>query len=179
VSGHPSSRQSSERFFTPHELLSSPVEWSMDTTAVNKDLLFNQGMESSSLVTEMPPRFINPICDMETPEGATIIFECSLMGTPSPVVSWFKGDKKIPHNDKKYLHSSEGDNHFLKICTVTTQDSGVYICRAINVVGETLCRASLVVVNAKSFSGRTRGREFDSEDTVETCFVHLCLEMNQ
>lgn len=110
-------------------------------------------------VTEMPPRFINPICDMETPEGATIIFECSLMGTPSPVVSWFKGDKKIPHNDKKYLHSSEGDNHFLKICAVTTQDSGVYICRAINVVGETLCRASLVVVNAKSFSGRTRGRE--------------------
>lgn len=110
-------------------------------------------------VTEIPPRFINPICDMETPEGATIIFECSLMGTPSPVVSWFKGDKKISHNDKKYLHSSEGDNHFLKICTVTTQDSGVYICRAINVVGETLCRASLVVVNAKSLSGRTRGRE--------------------
>lgn len=110
-------------------------------------------------VTEMPPRFINPICDMETPEGGTIIFECSLMGTPSPVVSWFKGDKKIPHNDKKYLHSSEGDNHFLKICAVTAQDSGVYICRAINVVGETLCRASLVVLNAKSFSGRTRGRE--------------------
>lgn len=110
-------------------------------------------------VTEMPPRFINPICDMETPEGTTIIFECSLMGTPSPIVSWFKGDKKIPHNSKKYLHSSDGDNHFLKIGTVTTQDSGVYICRAINVVGETLCRASLVVVNAKEFSGRTRGRE--------------------
>lgn len=110
-------------------------------------------------VTEMPPRFVNPICDMETPEGTTIIFECSVMGTPSPVVSWFKGDKRIPHNNKKYLHSSDGDNHFLKICTVTTQDSGVYICRAINVVGETLCRASLVVVNAKSFLGRTRGRE--------------------
>lgn len=110
-------------------------------------------------VTEMPPRFINPICDMETPEGTTILFECSLMGTPSPIVSWFKGDKKIPHDSKKYMHSSDGDNHFLKICTVTTQDSGVYICRAINVVGETLCRASLVVVNAKAFAGRTRGRE--------------------
>lgn len=110
-------------------------------------------------VTEMPPRFINPICDMETPEGTTIIFECSLMGTPSPVVSWFKGDRRIPHNNKKYLHSSDGDNHFLTICTVTTQDSGVYICRAINVVGETLCRASLVVVNAKSLLGTTRGRE--------------------
>ncbi|XP_071328804.1 muscle M-line assembly protein unc-89-like [Trachinotus anak] len=110
-------------------------------------------------VTEMPPRFINPICDMETPEGTTVMFECSLMGIPSPIVSWFKGDKKIPHNNKKYLHSSDGDNHFLKICKVSTQDSGVYTCRAINVVGETLCRASLVVLNAKAFSGKTRGRE--------------------
>uniref|UniRef100_A0A3B3YTQ6 Ig-like domain-containing protein n=1 Tax=Poecilia mexicana TaxID=48701 RepID=A0A3B3YTQ6_9TELE len=91
-------------------------------------------------VTEMPPRFINPICDMETPEGTTVMFECSLMGIPSPIVSWFKGDKKIPHNTKKYLHSSDGDNHFLKICKVTTQDSGVYTCRAINLVGETLLK---------------------------------------
>ncbi|XP_069009786.1 titin-like [Embiotoca jacksoni] len=110
-------------------------------------------------VTEMPPRFINPICDMETPEGTTVMFECSLMGIPSPIVSWFKGDGKLPHNNKKYLHSSDGDNHFLKICKVTPQDSGVYTCRAINIVGETLCRASLVVVNAKAFSGKTRGRE--------------------
>lgn len=110
-------------------------------------------------VTEMPPRFINPICDMETPEDTMVMFECSLMGIPSPIVSWFKGDKKIPHNNKKYLHSSDGDNHFLKICKVTTQDSGVYTCRAINVVGETLCRASLVVLSAKAFSGKTRGRE--------------------
>uniref|UniRef100_A0A3Q3X2W2 Ig-like domain-containing protein n=1 Tax=Mola mola TaxID=94237 RepID=A0A3Q3X2W2_MOLML len=80
-------------------------------------------------VTEMPPRFINPICDMETPESTTVMFECSLMGIPSPVVSWFKGEKKIPHNNKKYLHLSDGDNHFLKISKVTIQDTGVYICR--------------------------------------------------
>lgn len=109
-------------------------------------------------VTEMPPRFINPICDMETPEGTTVLFECSLMGIPSPIVSWFKGDKKIPHN-KKYLLSSDGDTHFLRISKVSVADSGVYSCRAINLVGETLCRASLVVLSAKAFSGRTRGRE--------------------
>lgn len=110
-------------------------------------------------VTEMPPRFINPICDMETPEGTTVMFECSLMGIPSPVVSWFKGDEKIPHNNTKYFHSCDGDNHFLKICKVSAQDNGVYTCRAINVVGETLCRASLVVLNSKTLSGKTRGRE--------------------
>ncbi|XP_064874487.1 titin-like [Oncorhynchus nerka] len=110
-------------------------------------------------VTEMPPRFINPICDMETPENTTVMFECSLMGIPSPIVSWFKGNKKIPHNNNKYLHSSDGDNHFLKIRNVSAHDSGIYSCRAINVVGETLCRASLLVLNPKSFIGKTRGRE--------------------
>uniref|UniRef100_A0A8C9Z9M0 Ig-like domain-containing protein n=1 Tax=Sander lucioperca TaxID=283035 RepID=A0A8C9Z9M0_SANLU len=87
-------------------------------------------------VTEMPPRFINPICDMETPEGTTVMFECSLMGIPSPIVSWFKGEKKIPHNNKKYLHSSDGDNHFLKICKVTTQDSGKYVSINFDVFAE-------------------------------------------
>uniref|UniRef100_A0A8C5FP96 Ig-like domain-containing protein n=1 Tax=Gadus morhua TaxID=8049 RepID=A0A8C5FP96_GADMO len=110
-------------------------------------------------VTEMPPRFINPICDMETPETTTVLFECSLMGRPSPIITWFKGDKKIPDDNKKYLHSSDGDNHFLKICRISTQDSGVYTCRAINVVGETVCRAFLKVMSTENLSGQTRGRE--------------------
>lgn len=110
-------------------------------------------------VTEMPPRFINPICDIETPENTTVMFECSLMGIPSPIVSWFKGNIKIPYDKKKYIHSSDGDNHFLKILKVNTQDSGIYTCRAINVVGETLCRASLMVLNPQACSGKARGRE--------------------
>uniref|UniRef100_A0AAY4EX93 Ig-like domain-containing protein n=1 Tax=Denticeps clupeoides TaxID=299321 RepID=A0AAY4EX93_9TELE len=110
-------------------------------------------------VTEMPPRFINPICDVETPENTSVMFECSLMGIPSPIVSWFKGNMKISHDKKKYIQSSDGDNHFLKVLKVTTQDSGIYTCRAINVVGETLCRASLLVLNPQTFTGKTRGRE--------------------
>uniref|UniRef100_A0AAR2IQ99 Ig-like domain-containing protein n=1 Tax=Pygocentrus nattereri TaxID=42514 RepID=A0AAR2IQ99_PYGNA len=110
-------------------------------------------------VTEMPPRFINPICDIETPENTMVMFECSLMGIPSPVVSWFKGNMKIPHDKKKYFHSSDGDNHFLKILKTNTNDSGIYTCRAINIVGETLCRASLMVLSPQSYSGKARGRE--------------------
>ncbi|XP_016301103.1 muscle M-line assembly protein unc-89-like [Sinocyclocheilus anshuiensis] len=110
-------------------------------------------------VTEMPPRFINPIYDIETPENTNVMFECSLMGIPSPIVSWYKGNVKIPMDKKKYICSSDNDNHFLKILKANTHDSGIYICRAINVVGETLCRASLMVMNPQSFSGKTRGRE--------------------
>lgn len=110
-------------------------------------------------VTEMPPRFINPIYDIETLENTNVMFECSLMGIPSPIVSWYKSNMKIPMDKKKYICSSDGDNHFLKILKANTHDSGIYTCRAINVVGETLCRASLMVMNPQSFSGKTRGRE--------------------
>lgn len=119
----------------------------------------NEDYKIAFEVTEMPPRFINPICDIETPENTTVMFECSLMGIPTPIVSWFKGNMKIPHDKKKYIHSSDGDNHFLKILKVNTQDSGIYTCRAINVVGETLCRASLMVLNPQACSGKARGRE--------------------
>ncbi|XP_029103086.1 muscle M-line assembly protein unc-89-like [Scleropages formosus] len=119
----------------------------------------NDDLKIAFEVTEMPPRFINPICDVETLENCNIMFECSLMGIPSPIVTWFKGDKKVPHNDNKYVHSSEGDNHFLRILKVNTGDSGIYACRAINVVGETICRATLLVLGSQMFSEKARGRE--------------------
>uniref|UniRef100_A0A4W6E3W9 Ig-like domain-containing protein n=1 Tax=Lates calcarifer TaxID=8187 RepID=A0A4W6E3W9_LATCA len=59
-----------------------------------------------------------------------------------------------------------------EICKVSPQDSGVYTCRAINVVGETLCRASLVVINAKAFSGKTRGRELTAV-SLGSAKVHI------
>ncbi|XP_077072050.1 uncharacterized protein LOC143723484 [Siphateles boraxobius] len=119
----------------------------------------NDDLKIAFEVTEMPPRFINPIYDIETLVNTNVMFECSLMGIPSPIVSWYKGNIKIPMDKKKYICSSDGDNHFLKILKANIHDSGIYTCRAINVVGETLCRASLTVMNPQSFSGKTRGRE--------------------
>uniref|UniRef100_A0A3P8STS8 Ig-like domain-containing protein n=1 Tax=Amphiprion percula TaxID=161767 RepID=A0A3P8STS8_AMPPE len=103
------------------------------------------------------PRVVTELENISCSDGSTAVLQCVITGEPVPDVSWCYNN--IPHNNKKYLHSSDGDNHFLKICKVGPQDSGVYTCRAINVVGETLCRASLVVLNAKTFSGKTRGRE--------------------
>uniref|UniRef100_A0A3Q2R0H2 Ig-like domain-containing protein n=1 Tax=Fundulus heteroclitus TaxID=8078 RepID=A0A3Q2R0H2_FUNHE len=100
------------------------------------------GRRGSGRVTEMPPRFINPICDMETPEGTTVMFECSLMGIPSPIVSWFKGDKKIPQNTKKYLRHTGSS---LELLNPVKADSGEYTCKASNQHGSDSCSASLVV----------------------------------
>uniref|UniRef100_A0A8B9LRX8 Titin n=1 Tax=Astyanax mexicanus TaxID=7994 RepID=A0A8B9LRX8_ASTMX len=95
-------------------------------------------------VTEMPPRFINPICDIETPESTSVVFECSLMGIPSPVVSWFKGNMKIPHDKKKYFHSSD-DEYSLIITEVKKEYEGEYSCTASNKFGQTTCTTTLKV----------------------------------
>uniref|UniRef100_A0A8D0D3S9 Ig-like domain-containing protein n=1 Tax=Sander lucioperca TaxID=283035 RepID=A0A8D0D3S9_SANLU len=133
-------------FMTPQEYPFSPVEHKRPSTGV-------QGI---------PPAFLKPLIRKRVFENDSLTFYAEVFGLPSPEVKWFC-EKKIPHNNKKYLHSSDGDNHFLKICKVTTQDSGVYTCRAINVVGETLCRACLVVLNAKAFSGKTRDKKRDDQ----------------
>nr|XP_015214367.1 PREDICTED: muscle M-line assembly protein unc-89-like [Lepisosteus oculatus] len=110
-------------------------------------------------VTEMPPRFINPIFDMETPENTDAVFECSVTGMPAPTVAWFKDSVRIPQGDRKYIFSSENNSHYLKIKNVCCYDSGIYSCQAVNQVGETICRASLVVLDTHTYFGKARGKE--------------------
>uniref|UniRef100_A0A3B4YAV3 Ig-like domain-containing protein n=1 Tax=Seriola lalandi dorsalis TaxID=1841481 RepID=A0A3B4YAV3_SERLL len=109
-------------------------------------------------VTEMPPRFINPICDMEAPEGTTVMFECSLMGIPSPIVSWFK----------------DGSG-FINMKSVKQEDSGLYTCKASNPFGEASCGAELVqmtVVQKKGYKvslpGQDRARSDQMVYTIGT-----------
>ncbi|XP_077592629.1 uncharacterized protein LOC144209934 [Stigmatopora nigra] len=122
-------------------------------------------------VTETPPRFVRPVGDAETRPGSDVTLECRLEGTPSPVVSWFREDKSIPHRDARFLRWSRGDRHFLTICQVTAGDAGVYACAAVNVAGETLCRGRLAVAGPEDGGGeltavslgaaQSRPREFD------------------
>ncbi|KAK1166191.1 myosin light chain kinase, smooth muscle-like [Acipenser oxyrinchus oxyrinchus] len=110
-------------------------------------------------VTEMPPRFINPIFDVETTENTDVVFECSVTGIPPPSVTWFKDTVRIPQDGRKYVYSSENDNHILRIHNVCIYDNGIYMCKAVNQVGETTCRASLGVSNSGLFFAKGRGRE--------------------
>uniref|UniRef100_A0A8C6NPF9 Ig-like domain-containing protein n=1 Tax=Nothobranchius furzeri TaxID=105023 RepID=A0A8C6NPF9_NOTFU len=106
---------------------------------------------------------INP-CSPEAPEtvelydiGKSLSFAAEVFGLPSPDVRWFCNKTQLVEDDRIRIER-DGDSISLVVHSVT-KDSGVYTCRAINPVGETLCRASLVVLNAKAFSGKTRGRE--------------------
>uniref|UniRef100_A0A8C0CQX7 Ig-like domain-containing protein n=1 Tax=Balaenoptera musculus TaxID=9771 RepID=A0A8C0CQX7_BALMU len=96
-------------------------------------------------VFEMPPRFIMPICDFRIPENSDAVFKCSVIGIPTPEVKWYKEYMCIEPDDAKYVISEEKGSHTLKIRNVCLSDSATYRCRAVNYVGEAICRGFLTM----------------------------------
>ena len=96
-------------------------------------------------VFEMPPRFVMPICDFRIPENSDAVFKCSVIGVPTPEVKWYKEYTCIEPDDLKYVISEEKGSHTLKIRKVCLSDSATYRCRAVNGVGEAICRGFLTM----------------------------------
>nr|KAF6498407.1 hypothetical protein HJG63_020084 [Rousettus aegyptiacus] len=107
-------------------------------------------------VFEMPPRFIMPICDFKVPENSDAVFKCSVIGIPNPEVKWYKEYMCIEPDNVKYVISEENGNHTLKIRNVCLSDSATYRCRAVNCVGEALCRGFLTMGDSEIFAMITK-----------------------
>ncbi|XP_024059815.1 titin isoform X2 [Terrapene carolina triunguis] len=100
-------------------------------------------------VTEMPPRFTTPLFDLEILENSEAVFECTVTGSPTPQVQWFKENTCITADGGSYIVTDEKGNHSLKIQNVGHSDSGTYRCKAANSVGEAICKSSLVVLDSQ------------------------------
>ncbi|KAM9248182.1 uncharacterized protein PS065_012648 [Dugong dugon] len=107
-------------------------------------------------VFEMPPRFIMPICDFRIPENADAVFKCSVIGIPTPEVKWYKEYMCIEPDGVKYEISEEKGSHTLRIRNVCLSDSATYRCRAVNSVGEAICRGFLTMGDSEIFAMITK-----------------------
>uniref|UniRef100_A0A803T8M3 Ig-like domain-containing protein n=1 Tax=Anolis carolinensis TaxID=28377 RepID=A0A803T8M3_ANOCA len=113
----------------------------------------NEDVKINFEVTEMPPRFITPVSDIEVPEKSAALFHCRVLGFPTPVVQWFKESKCIVPSNGKYIVISENGNHSLNIQNVVHSDRGMYLCKAVNTVGEAMCRCFLAVTECQTSLG--------------------------
>ena len=66
--------------------------------------------------------------------------QCKVKGNPAPQVTWLKQNSSISL-DKRIVQSRGG----LMIRDVTSQDGGVYTCRARNILGVMISSATLTV----------------------------------
>ena len=100
-----------------------------------------QGRYFVSFVILAPPKITVIPKSTEVLEGSTAEFECRANGHPVPEIAWTKDGDRLPSQDRHIVLLSGT----LRVVYALPSDVGQYECRAINVIGVVLARATLTV----------------------------------
>ncbi|XP_073532982.1 obscurin [Phyllobates terribilis] len=100
-----------------------------------------------SAVVECAPYFILKPTISRVSLGEDATFQCRVQGHPSPVVTWEKDGRQVgtAADSNRLRVESQGGSSSLRIHCVRFSDSGTYLCRAENFVGQTKASASLSI----------------------------------
>nr|XP_033473863.1 obscurin-like protein 1 isoform X9 [Epinephelus lanceolatus] len=90
------------------------------------------------------PRFLAYPRPVVVQSGTDAVLKCQIGGDPRPAVIWERNNEKIDPQGR-YRVFEDGNVYNLIISAVTTEDSGQYICKAKNSIGETYAAATLKV----------------------------------
>ncbi|XP_068862354.1 obscurin isoform X17 [Aphelocoma coerulescens] len=90
------------------------------------------------------PRFLTRPKAFMVSVGKDATLSCQIVGNPIPVVSWEK-DKLPVQSGGRFKTTEDGDLYRLTIYDLNLEDSGQYICRAKNTIGEAFAAVSIKV----------------------------------
>ncbi|KAM4698708.1 uncharacterized protein WCC33_014242 [Rhinophrynus dorsalis] len=130
-----------------------------DDQTVDINMRDSEDVKINFEVTEKPPRFLQPFTNLHVPENSDAEFHCSVTGLPRPVVSWFKENKSICSDARKYNIKEDNDHQSLFIHSVIKSDAGTYVCKAVNNFGEVTCKALLHVMESDAGVSETEVTE--------------------
>ena len=99
-----------------------------------------QGPKSDPGESISAPSIVSPPVSFVANETGTASFQCEVKGNPDPQVTWWKQNSSLLTN-KRIVQSRNG----LLIKDVTSQDGGMYTCKARNILGARRSSASLTV----------------------------------
>ena len=86
------------------------------------------------------PSIVSPLVSMVVNETGIASFQCDVKGNPTPQVTWLKKNSSLS-DDKRFVQSRDA----LMIEGVTSQDRGVYTCKAENILGMVTSSVTLTV----------------------------------
>ena len=94
----------------------------------------------------MPPSlYPDSDVDVNAARGSTVSFQFQVSGQPEPNVVWERGSQRLGTDDRVVITSNEGVTT-LAIHEVTREDAGLYVCCAMNHLGNTVqeCKITLL-----------------------------------
>ncbi len=90
--------------------------------------------------------------------------EVEILAVPKPDIIWYKNGEVIEYDDRIQSHDAKGGVYQLSIKNSRKDDTGTYICKAVNEIGEAECTAQLVIEMAPQFL-----KKLDKLEAVESC----------
>ncbi|NXE46568.1 OBSL1 protein, partial [Casuarius casuarius] len=90
------------------------------------------------------PRFLAYPRTFTVQNGADAVLKCQIAGDPRPSILWEKDRTPIEPSGRFHVEA-KGNVYSLLVSRVTSEDSGLYVCKAKNNVGETYAAATLKV----------------------------------
>nr|XP_008174560.2 obscurin-like [Chrysemys picta bellii] len=90
------------------------------------------------------PRFLTRPKAFMVSVGKDVTLSCQIVGNPIPLVIWEK-DKLPIQSGGRFKMVEDGDLYRLTIYDLSLEDSGQYICRAKNTIGEAFTAVSIKV----------------------------------
>ncbi|XP_053933993.1 neogenin isoform X10 [Cuculus canorus] len=104
----------------------------------------NETIEAQAeLTVQVPPEFLKRPANIYAHESMDIVFECEVIGKPTPTVKWVKnGDMVIPSDYFKIVKE-----HNLQVLGLVKSDEGFYQCIAENDVGNAQAGAQLIILD--------------------------------
>lgn len=90
------------------------------------------------------PRFLSRPKAFSVCVGKDATLSCTVVGSPTPLITWEKDKLKLTSGGR-FKAVEDGDVYRLTIYELTLEDSGQYMCRAKNNVGEAYAAVTLKV----------------------------------
>ncbi|XP_035527001.1 obscurin isoform X31 [Morone saxatilis] len=90
------------------------------------------------------PRFLTRPKAFSVCAGKDATLSCTIVGSPTPLITWEKEKLKLTSGGR-FKTVEDGDVYRLTIYDLTLEDSGQYMCRAKNTVGEAYAAVTLKV----------------------------------
>lgn len=118
----------------------------------------HQRSEIPDRVTLQRPVFTQPLQNIDAiPEGQTAHFECRLIpvGDPNLRVEWYRNDK-ILEDSSRITKQHDFGYVSMDIQHVRDDDEGVYMCRAVNPLGEAVTTAAMKIRTKASIQLETQ-----------------------